>query len=94
LKLYILFQCFVYIKTPEDVCTQRSESDYFRVEVHPDSAELVKFTIVPLKAGEFELEISVFAINGTNDRVRKTIFVVVSTFGLNILESVQKIFLF
>ncbi|OWF37722.1 Complement C3 [Mizuhopecten yessoensis] len=71
-----MLPCFVYIVTPEEICTPRSKSNYIKVEVHPNSPEPIKFPIVPLKAGEFDFEVRVYSINGTNDVVRKTVYVI------------------
>ena len=68
----------VTIVTTEDICTPRSTNDYIQVEVRPNSAELVKFPIVPLKAGEFHFEVRAYSIHRVNDIVNKTVFVVVS----------------
>lgn len=71
-----MLPCYVYIVTPEELCTPRSDDNYIKVEVHPNSPEPIKFPIVPLKAGEFEFEVRVYSINGTNDVVRKTVYVI------------------
>ncbi|XP_033763816.1 LOW QUALITY PROTEIN: complement C3-like [Pecten maximus] len=71
-----MLPCFVYIVTPDELCTPRSDNSYIKVEVHPNSPEPIKFPIVPLQAGEFEFEVRVYSINGTNDVVRKTVYVI------------------
>lgn len=72
----VMLPCFICIVAPDAICTPRSDNTFIKVEVHPNSPEPIKFPIVPLKAGEFEFEVRVFSANGTNDIVRKTIFVV------------------
>lgn len=61
----------------DGICASKTSREYVKITVPPNDAEMVRFTIVPLRAGEFNITVKVFSV-GTSDIVVKRIFVIVS----------------
>ncbi|XP_063409247.1 venom factor-like [Mytilus trossulus] len=69
----IKLPCHVRLLNTEGVCS--TEQDTIRIEIEPNNVQLVRFPIVPMRAGEFTIDVIVLCYN-VGDRVKKTLRVV------------------
>nr|QVN30053.1 complement component 3 [Pinctada fucata] len=65
----------VRMKQTDGICASKSKRGYVQVRVPANGAEMVRFPIVPLRAGEFDIEISA-RFGRVRDRIRKKILVI------------------
>lgn len=79
---YNAIQVNVELKENKEICSMASFQEKYRIRnlrVDPKSSRAVPFVIIPLKAGQFEIEVKAFDLKSQkSDGVRKTFKVVVS----------------
>ncbi|XP_030635552.1 complement C3-like [Chanos chanos] len=73
-----LEKVWVELIETENVCSSASKRGRYRthVRVNKMSSRAVPFVIIPMKEGEFSIEVKAFDTDGHRDRVRKTLRVV------------------
>lgn len=76
-----VIQVYVELKENEDICSMASFQNKYRttVKIDPKSSYAVPFVIIPLKAGQFDIEVKAFDLaSQKTDGVQRTLKVVVS----------------
>lgn len=80
-EIFNVTQVFVELKENEEICSMASFREKYRTTVSIDSksSRAVPFVIIPIKAGQFEVEVKVISLDPLRtDGVRKKLKVVVS----------------
>ncbi|KAJ8320318.1 hypothetical protein KUTeg_001905 [Tegillarca granosa] len=49
--------CYVIMEDTDGICASKTSREYIRITVPPNDAEMIRFTIVPLRAGEFNITV-------------------------------------
>lgn len=74
-----------------------AEQDKVSIDIEPNDVQLARFPIVPMRAGEFIMDVIVLCeVSNVGDRVRKTLKVVVRTlfptkiYKINAIQNLHK----
>ena len=67
-------QCYIRLQETDGICS--TEQDTVSIEIESNGVQLVRFPIVPMRAGEFLIDVIVLCVS-LGDRVQKTLRVVV-----------------
>ena len=86
--IFFLHLCFVFkvrvdLTETEHVCSSASKKGRYRQEVHigPETTRSVPFIIIPMKEGQFQIEVKAAVKDSSlNDGIMKLLRVVVSGF--------------
>jgi len=70
----LLFQCHVRLQETDGICS--TEKNTISIDIAPNDVQLVRFPIVPMRAGEFTVDVIVLCVN-VGDRIQKTLQVIV-----------------
>lgn len=65
--------CHVRLQETDGICS--TEQDTISIDIAPNDVQLVRFPIVPMRAGEFTVDVIILCVN-VGDRIQKTLQVV------------------